>query len=264
MRELYIEGVAIHGGPKSCVGAREGVGEALTGVRVGWAMEPRNQRSGVLTPYNQAEGNIADGAIARRQRTLRGSWEPVHARNLHPREPGGPTVARRRRCCPAQLDRGVAGRRAGGPRGEGRWPGRLPLGPRGVQPQPCSCILTSIPERPGWTSTIVTPPPSAGGEWIVTCADQQRGSALARRGRCASGGTPDPCHRGHSARPGVKLEPAAAGRPPGVPAAGAPERDPYGRRPSRRFGSCGRGRGGPGTALALGGYDRCGQKGYAS
>src|SRR5919201_5441985 len=72
MRELDAEGVAIHGGPESCVGAREGGGEALTGVRVGRAMEPRNQRSGVPTPYNQAEGNSADGAIARRQRTLRG------------------------------------------------------------------------------------------------------------------------------------------------------------------------------------------------
>jgi len=38
MREPYIEGVAIHGGPESCVGAREGAGEALTGVRVGRAM----------------------------------------------------------------------------------------------------------------------------------------------------------------------------------------------------------------------------------
>ena len=43
MRELYIEGVAIHDGPESCVGVREGAGEALTGVRAGWAIEPRNQ-----------------------------------------------------------------------------------------------------------------------------------------------------------------------------------------------------------------------------
>jgi RNA-directed DNA polymerase len=41
MRELYIEGVAIRGGPESCAGAREGAGEALTGVRAGWAIEPR-------------------------------------------------------------------------------------------------------------------------------------------------------------------------------------------------------------------------------
>ena len=42
-KEPDIEGVAIHGGPESCVGAREGAGEALIGVRAGWAIEPRNQ-----------------------------------------------------------------------------------------------------------------------------------------------------------------------------------------------------------------------------
>ena len=40
MQELYIEGVAIHDGPESCVGVREDVGEALTGVRAGRAIEP--------------------------------------------------------------------------------------------------------------------------------------------------------------------------------------------------------------------------------
>jgi len=49
MEELYAEGVAIHGGPESCVGAREGAGEALTGARVGRAIEPRNPQFGVPT-----------------------------------------------------------------------------------------------------------------------------------------------------------------------------------------------------------------------
>jgi RNA-directed DNA polymerase len=31
MEESDIEGLATHGGPESCAGAREGVGEALTG-----------------------------------------------------------------------------------------------------------------------------------------------------------------------------------------------------------------------------------------
>ena len=42
MEELYTEGVAIHGDPESCVGVREDAGEALTGARAGWAIEPRN------------------------------------------------------------------------------------------------------------------------------------------------------------------------------------------------------------------------------
>jgi len=43
MKELYVEGVATHDGPESCVGVRKAAGEALTGVRAGWAIEPRNQ-----------------------------------------------------------------------------------------------------------------------------------------------------------------------------------------------------------------------------
>jgi hypothetical protein len=44
MQEPYIEGVAIHGDPESCVGVCEGGGEALTGARAGRAIEPRNHR----------------------------------------------------------------------------------------------------------------------------------------------------------------------------------------------------------------------------
>jgi hypothetical protein len=35
MKESYVEGLASYGGPESCVHVREGVGEALTGVRAG-------------------------------------------------------------------------------------------------------------------------------------------------------------------------------------------------------------------------------------
>ena len=42
MRTLYVEGLATHDGPESCVGVREGADEALTGARAGRAIEPRN------------------------------------------------------------------------------------------------------------------------------------------------------------------------------------------------------------------------------
>ena len=35
MKESYVEGLATHDGPESCAVAREGGGEALTGVRAG-------------------------------------------------------------------------------------------------------------------------------------------------------------------------------------------------------------------------------------
>ncbi len=38
MKEPYTEGIASHGDPESCVGLREGAGEALTGARAGRAL----------------------------------------------------------------------------------------------------------------------------------------------------------------------------------------------------------------------------------
>jgi hypothetical protein len=63
-KEPCIEGVAIHGGPESCVGVREGVGEALTGGSAGWASEPRNQWSRGADVVAKAEGNIG-GSVMR-------------------------------------------------------------------------------------------------------------------------------------------------------------------------------------------------------
>jgi hypothetical protein len=50
MEELYVEGLATHGGPEPCVDVPPGRGEALVGVRAGRVIEPRNESSGVPTP----------------------------------------------------------------------------------------------------------------------------------------------------------------------------------------------------------------------
>jgi hypothetical protein len=118
MKELYIEGVATHGGPESCVGVREGAGEALTGVRAGWAIEPRNDKwFGVPTPSRQAEGNIAGGVMREP------SADPARSENLctygismfENREvPWSPVPVDD---APPFVVRGVAGRRVAGREG---------------------------------------------------------------------------------------------------------------------------------------------------
>src|SRR3954449_1116281 len=120
MRELYIEGVAIHGGPESCVGVREGVGEALTGVRVGGAIEPRNQS------VRGADAVQLGGRRDRRSRYASGRWT---LRGLRTQACAESPCARTGRPddrlsavddAPSGMVRGVAYRRLGGPRGEGR------------------------------------------------------------------------------------------------------------------------------------------------
>jgi hypothetical protein len=72
MRKLYIEGLATHGGPKLCVGVREGAGEALAGVRAGRVIEPRNQRIGVPTPSRKRKATLLAALYASCQRAPRG------------------------------------------------------------------------------------------------------------------------------------------------------------------------------------------------
>ena len=94
MRVLYIEGVAIHSGPESCVAVREGGGEALTGVRAGRAIEPRNQGIQGADAVKQAGRQHRWQRYARAARGPCAVGEPLHARNLHAREPGYPMLAR--------------------------------------------------------------------------------------------------------------------------------------------------------------------------
>jgi hypothetical protein len=94
MEELYAEGVANHGGPESCVGVREGAGEALTGVHTGWAIEPRNvSNPGCrrLVPERKA---TSAAALSRAAAGPRAVEEPGHVWSLRAREPGDPVVTR--------------------------------------------------------------------------------------------------------------------------------------------------------------------------
>jgi len=76
MRESDTEGVAIHGGPEPCVRVREGAGEASVGVRAGWAIEPRNQRS------VGADAVVVGGRQHRWPRYRELSADPARSKNL--------------------------------------------------------------------------------------------------------------------------------------------------------------------------------------
>lgn len=93
MEELYVEGVATHGGPEPCVDVPRGRGEALVGVRAGRAIEPRNERSGVPTLSKERKAT-SSAALSRAVGGPRAVGEPWHVRNLHAREPGDPMLAR--------------------------------------------------------------------------------------------------------------------------------------------------------------------------
>jgi hypothetical protein len=98
MRVLYIEGVAIHGGPESCVGVREGGGEALTGVVQAGLWSREITSSGVPTPSSQAEGHVTGGVMRESLVDPARSETPGMYEALHAREPGGPRTARQWRC----------------------------------------------------------------------------------------------------------------------------------------------------------------------
>lgn len=72
MKEPYIEGVANHDDPESCVGARKGSGEALTGARTGWLLSREIKSSGTPTLLTEAEGNTTPSAIASLEAVRRG------------------------------------------------------------------------------------------------------------------------------------------------------------------------------------------------
>ena len=58
------EGVAIHIGPKSCAVAREGLGEALTGERIGQPSSRERVLSLGADTVHMVEGNTSERVIA--------------------------------------------------------------------------------------------------------------------------------------------------------------------------------------------------------
>jgi hypothetical protein len=106
MRVLYIEGVAIRGGPESCVGDREGVGEALTGgVQAGLL-------SREITLVRGADAVHLSGRRDRRRRYREPLADPVRSEILgmyagpHAREPGDLRTARQWRLVGPAAGRG--------------------------------------------------------------------------------------------------------------------------------------------------------------
>ena len=104
MKELCVEGLASHDGPRSCAGVREGAGEALAGVRAGGAIEPGN------ADVRGADAVSLSGRQHRRQRDRELAADPARSENLCMRG----TSRRENREIPWLPVRMIAGRAAQG------------------------------------------------------------------------------------------------------------------------------------------------------
>jgi hypothetical protein len=90
MKESYSEEIAIHTGPESCEGVREGALEALTGETTGRAIEPRNQlilreADLLMVGGRQHRAHRREGKGALGSRAV---GEPRHVVKLLTRKPG--------------------------------------------------------------------------------------------------------------------------------------------------------------------------------
>jgi hypothetical protein len=94
MKELYVKGLAAHNGPESCGGAREGVVEALTGVRAG---RVSSREIKLTTGCRRRKGRrkaTSDASLSQDVPESRAVEDPVHVRKHLAREPGYPMFAR--------------------------------------------------------------------------------------------------------------------------------------------------------------------------
>jgi hypothetical protein len=87
------EGVAIHIGPESCADAREGLGEALTGGRIGQPLSRESFLFWVPTPCKWRKATHP-GASTASARTTRRGQRPWHVQTLLAWEPGDLAIGR--------------------------------------------------------------------------------------------------------------------------------------------------------------------------
>jgi hypothetical protein len=87
VRVRRSEGLAIHIGPKPCVGIREDDGEASAGERIGQPLSRESDFAQGADAVTNAEGKTVGRVIASVRSALRG-LRPWHVRTLLAREPG--------------------------------------------------------------------------------------------------------------------------------------------------------------------------------
>jgi hypothetical protein len=101
MKESYVEGLAAHSGPESCVIAREGRDEALTGVRAGRVLSRENN-------FLRGADAVGEGGRPRPAHRYR-EMCPDPARSKTPCMCGNTSRENREILCPPAAD-GGAGR----------------------------------------------------------------------------------------------------------------------------------------------------------
>ena len=94
MKKSYVEGLAAHGGPESCVGVRKDTGEALTGVRAGRVFSREIDFPLGRRRCRSKRKATPGGSPARDPSGSHAVRDPVHVRKHLAREPGDPLFAR--------------------------------------------------------------------------------------------------------------------------------------------------------------------------
>ena len=94
MKESYVEGLAAHDGPESCVCVREDASEALTGVRAGRVFSRETTLPPGRRRRRRRRKDTPGASPSRDAFGSRAVRDPEHVRKHLAREPGDPMFAR--------------------------------------------------------------------------------------------------------------------------------------------------------------------------